>query len=79
MYIYMYICIGGIGVASGYLHAPDLTKAKFFKNPFGAGQVNIYVCVYICMYIYIYIYIYIYMYTYIYMYIYIFIYIYMCI
>jgi non-ribosomal peptide synthetase component F len=31
--------IGGIGVASGYLHAPDLTKAKFFKNPFGEGQV----------------------------------------
>jgi non-ribosomal peptide synthetase component F len=27
--------IGGIGVAAGYLHAPDMTAAKFIRNPFG--------------------------------------------
>ena len=31
--------IGGIGVARGYLHAPDLTKDKFLPNPFGSGFV----------------------------------------
>ena len=31
--------IGGVGVAKGYLHAPELTIEKFFKNPFGAGMV----------------------------------------
>lgn len=31
--------IGGDGVALGYLHAPDLTTARFFKNPFGYGEV----------------------------------------
>ena len=31
--------IGGVGVAAGYLHAPDLTKDKFIQNPFGDGVV----------------------------------------
>lgn len=31
--------IGGVGVAKGYLHAPELTVEKFFKNPFGPGMV----------------------------------------
>ena len=31
--------IGGIGVASGYLHAPDLTEKVFLENPFGSGMV----------------------------------------
>ncbi len=26
--------IGGAGVATGYLHAPDLTSSRFFANPF---------------------------------------------
>lgn len=31
--------IGGVGVATGYLHAPDLTEQRFLKNPFGEGYV----------------------------------------
>jgi len=31
--------IGGIGVAKGYLHAPNLTQDKFLPNPFGEGVV----------------------------------------
>ena len=31
--------IGGIGVAKGYLNAPDLTAKVFLENPFGAGTV----------------------------------------
>ena len=31
--------IGGVGVAAGYLNAPDLTQARFLKNPFGSGFV----------------------------------------
>lgn len=31
------LCIGGIGVAAGYLHAPDLSSSKFILNPFGDG------------------------------------------
>jgi non-ribosomal peptide synthetase component F len=31
--------IGGIGVAKGYLHAPELTREKFLANPFGQGFV----------------------------------------
>ncbi len=31
--------IGGIGVAAGYLHAPELTVQRFLPNPFGAGRV----------------------------------------
>eukprot|EP00981_Chlorochromonas_danica_P013836 scaffold6913_cov169-Ochromonas_danica.AAC.2 len=27
--------IGGIGVAAGYLHAPNLTQERFIANPFG--------------------------------------------
>jgi hypothetical protein len=33
------LCIGGIGVAKGYIHAPDLTAARFVANPFGAGLI----------------------------------------
>jgi thioesterase domain-containing protein/acyl carrier protein len=29
------LCIGGIGVASGYLNRPDLTAERFIPNPFG--------------------------------------------
>jgi amino acid adenylation domain-containing protein len=28
------LCIGGVGLAQGYLHRPDLTKEKFIPNPF---------------------------------------------
>lgn len=31
------LCVGGIGIARGYLNQPDLTKEKFIKNPFGEG------------------------------------------
>jgi amino acid adenylation domain-containing protein/thioester reductase-like protein len=30
--------IGGIGVARGYLHRPELTQEKFIPNPFGCGR-----------------------------------------
>ncbi len=32
------ICLGGDGVANGYLNRPDLTAEKFIQNPFGKGQ-----------------------------------------
>ena len=32
------ICIGGGGVARGYLGRPDLTATKFIRNPFGPGR-----------------------------------------
>jgi acyl carrier protein len=32
------LCIGGIGVASGYLHRPALTAERFVDNPFVAGD-----------------------------------------
>ena len=32
------ICIGGMSVARGYLHRPDLTEQKFRPNPFSAGR-----------------------------------------
>ena len=31
--------LGGDGLARGYLKRPDLTDAKFMRNPFGAGRV----------------------------------------
>ena len=32
------ICIGGIGLARGYLNQPDLTAEKFIANPFDNGN-----------------------------------------
>ena len=32
------ICIGGPGLARGYLNKPELTKEKFIQNPFKAGD-----------------------------------------
>ncbi|MDZ7399742.1 MAG: amino acid adenylation domain-containing protein [candidate division KSB1 bacterium] len=31
------LCVGGIGLARGYLHRPDLTAEKFIPNPFSAA------------------------------------------
>ncbi|HPZ09328.1 MAG TPA: amino acid adenylation domain-containing protein, partial [Candidatus Eremiobacteraeota bacterium] len=31
------LCIGGSGLARGYLNAPDITEEKFVKNPFESG------------------------------------------
>lgn len=33
------LCIGGIGVAEGYLNAPELTRERFIQNPFGTGMI----------------------------------------
>jgi len=32
------LCIGGEGLAAGYLNRPELTEAKFVPNPFGPGK-----------------------------------------
>ncbi|MCU1349219.1 MAG: putative non-ribosomal peptide synthetase protein, partial [Acidobacteria bacterium] len=32
------LCIGGAGVARGYVNQPELTEAKFIANPFGEGR-----------------------------------------
>ncbi|HTI07452.1 MAG TPA: amino acid adenylation domain-containing protein [Puia sp.] len=32
------ICISGAGLASGYLHSPELTEKKFLPNPFVEGE-----------------------------------------
>jgi amino acid adenylation domain-containing protein/FkbM family methyltransferase len=32
------ICIGGLGVARGYLNSPKLTSEKFIENPFVKGE-----------------------------------------
>ncbi|HEX9986362.1 MAG TPA: amino acid adenylation domain-containing protein [Thermoanaerobaculia bacterium] len=33
------LCIGGAGVAKGYVNQPDVTAAKFLANPFGDGRI----------------------------------------
>lgn len=33
------LCIGGLGVARGYMNRPELTKEKFVKNPYGDGVI----------------------------------------
>lgn len=33
------VCIGGAGLAKGYLNQPVLTAEKFISNPFGAGRI----------------------------------------
>lgn len=33
------LCIGGEGLARGYLNLPDLTAEKFIDNPFGDGRI----------------------------------------
>ncbi|HEX7154407.1 MAG TPA: amino acid adenylation domain-containing protein [Thermoanaerobaculia bacterium] len=33
------LCIGGAGVARGYVNQPDVTDAKFIANPFGEGRI----------------------------------------
>lgn len=32
------LCLGGEGLARGYLKRPELTEARFIPNPFGAGR-----------------------------------------
>jgi hypothetical protein len=32
------ICIGGAGVANGYLNRPELTEERFIASPFASGQ-----------------------------------------
>ena len=36
------LCIGGIGVARGYLHAPDLTVGRFIPCPYPGGRGLVY-------------------------------------
>ncbi|BAY99149.1 amino acid adenylation domain protein [Tolypothrix tenuis PCC 7101] len=31
--------VGGVGVAKGYLHKPDITNVSFIDNPFGLGKI----------------------------------------
>lgn len=32
------LCIGGAGVAAGYLYSPELTNQRFVNNPFEVGK-----------------------------------------
>lgn len=36
------ICVGGAGVARGYLKRPELTSKKFVRNPFTEGEEKLY-------------------------------------
>ena len=33
------LCLGGDGLACGYLHQPELTAERFLSNPFGEGRI----------------------------------------
>ncbi|NET02964.1 MAG: amino acid adenylation domain-containing protein, partial [Sphaerospermopsis sp. SIO1G1] len=36
------LCIGGLGIAKGYLNRPDLTAKTFIANPFDHGKTKLY-------------------------------------